>query len=188
MERCLENLAVDSCQLSDYSKHLSFTSPNPTFTKLIDENHLCLLQCPFELLNSKNSHRILFQRPLHLDLSIQFTNKTSLIIPRTRISIYHCERMALNCTSCLQLDPSYGCIWCNNMCMFKNQTIKSHLTCPNSRKCLLPMIHRIEPLLLPMKGGTLMTIKGKHFDLFNLSIYLADIPCHLLTEESSRDR
>ncbi|CAF3086708.1 unnamed protein product [Rotaria sp. Silwood2] len=97
--------------------------------------------------------------------------------------------MALNCTSCLQLDPSFSCIWCNNMCMFKNQTtITNKLICPNSQECLSPIIETIEPLLLPMNGGTLVTIKGNHFDLFNLSIYLADIPCHLIEEESSNTK
>ncbi|CAF2747636.1 unnamed protein product [Rotaria sp. Silwood2] len=147
------------------------------------------LQCSFELFNSENFHQILFHRPIHLDLSILFTNGTSLIIPRTHVSLYDCERMALNCTSCLQLDPSFSCIWCNNMCMFKNQTtITNKLICPNSQECLSPIIETIEPLLLPMNGGTLVTIKGNHFDLFNLSIYLADIPCHLIEEESSNNK
>ena len=73
--------------------------------------------------------------------------------------------MAFNCTSCVQLDPSFGCTWCNNKCMFKNQSIK----CANNRECLLPMIEIIEPLVLPTNGGTLVTIKGKHFDLFDVS-------------------
>ena len=70
--------------------------------------------------------------------------------------------MALNCTSCLQLNPSYGCIWCNNMCMFKNQSVK----CADNQKCLVPIIQMIEPVILPTQGGTLMTIKE------NILIYL----------------
>ncbi|CAF3358682.1 unnamed protein product [Rotaria sp. Silwood1] len=187
-EQCNENININSCQLNDYFKRFLFTSINSTFIKSTNENHLCLLECSFELSNSENFHQILFHRPIHLDLSIQFTNKTSFIIPRTHISLYHCERMALNCTSCLQLDPSFDCIWCNNMCMFKNQTITNKLICPNSQECLSPIIETIEPLLLPMNGGTLVTIKGNHFDLFNLSIYLADVPCYLIEEESSNNK
>ncbi|CAF4951933.1 unnamed protein product, partial [Rotaria magnacalcarata] len=62
------------------------------------------------------------------------------------------------------------------------------LICPNSQECLSPNIHTIEPLLLPLNGGTLVTIKGKNFDLCNLSIRLADVPCHLVQEESSNNR
>jgi hypothetical protein len=69
--------------------------------------------------------------------------------------------------------------------MFKNQTI---INCPNNQECLIPIIQTIEPVLLPIHGGTLMTIKGKHFDLFNLSIQLADVPCQLIEEESSNNK
>ncbi len=186
IEQCQNNLNINSCQLNDYRKRFLFLSTNSIFIKSSYDKHLCLLKCSFQLINFENFHQITFNRPLHLDLSIEFTNKTSIIIPRTHISLYICERMALNCTSCLQLDPSYGCIWCNNMCLFKNQT--NQLTCLNNQECLTPIIDTIEPLLLPINGGTLMTIKGKYFDLFNLSIYLADIPCHLIEEESSNNK
>jgi hypothetical protein len=182
IEQCKENLNINSCQLTDYRKRFLFVSTNVVFIQSTDENDLCLLKCSFEL---SNFDQISFHRPLHLDLSIQFQNNTSVIIPRTHISLYQCERLALNCTSCLQLDPSYSCIWCNNMCMFKNQTI---MNCLNNSECLTPIIQTIEPLLLPINGGTLVTIKGKHFDLFNLSIHLADIPCQLIQEESSDNK
>jgi len=186
IEQCQENLNIDSCQLNDYRKRFIFLSINSIIIKSSNEKNLCLLKCLFQLTNFENFQQISFHRPLHLDLSIKFKNKTSVIIPRTHISLYHCERMAFNCTSCLQLDPSFACIWCNNMCMFKNQT--NQLICPNNQECLSPIIQIIEPLLLPINGGTLVTIQGKHFDLVNLSIYLADIPCHLIEEESSNNK
>lgn len=183
MEQCHENLNIKSCQLKDYRKRFVFLSTNSIFIKSSNDEHLCLLKCSFQL---SSFQQISFHRPLHLDLTIDFTNKTSLIIPRTHISLYHCQRLALNCTSCLQLDPSFGCIWCNNMCTFKNHT--NILTCPNHQECLTPIIQTIEPLLLPVNGGTLVTIKGKHFDLFNLSIQLADVSCRLIEEESSNNK
>ena len=70
------------------------------------------------------------------------------------------------------------------MCIFKNQSIK----CLNNQECLSPIIQTIEPLILPINGGTLVTIKGKYFDLFDLSIYIADIPCQLIEEESSNNK
>lgn len=188
IEQCNEELNINSCQLNDHRKRLIFISSNPIFIKSTNEKHLCLLKCSFELINSNNGHQISFHRPLHLDLSIQFLNETSLVIPRTHVSLYSCERMGLNCTSCIQLDPSFDCIWCNNMCMFKNQTIRNQLICPHNEECLLPVIQEIEPLILPMNGGTLVTIKGQHFDLFNLSIHLVDIPCQLIEEESSNTK
>ncbi len=138
MEQCDENLNVDSCQLNDHRKRFLFFSINAKFIKSSNDDHLCLLDCSFQLSDIDNFHQVSFHRPLHLELSIQFTNKTSVIIPRTHISLYHCERMGLNCTSCLQLDPSYGCVWCNNMCMFKNQT--DQFTCLNNQECLSPVI------------------------------------------------
>jgi hypothetical protein len=60
--------------------------------------------------------------------------------------------------------------------------------CSNNQKCLLPSIENIDPLILPMNGGTLVTIKGKHFNLFNLSIYIADVPCQLIDDESSSNK
>ncbi|CAF0806289.1 unnamed protein product [Adineta steineri] len=188
MEECNEELNISSCQLNDNRKRLKFTSLNPTFIRSTNENHLCFIKCSFDLINSEKFSQISFHRPLHLDLSIELVNKTSIIIPRTHISLYDCERMGFNCTSCLQLDPSFGCIWCNNMCMFKNQTSKNQLNCPQSQECLLPIIQDIEPLLLPMNGGTLVTIKGKNFDLFNISISLIDVPCLLIEEESSNNK
>ena len=186
IEECDDNFMVDSCQLNDYRKRFTFFSTNSILHKSIYDDHLCLLECLFQLSNVDHSHPLPLHRPIHLDLSVEFFNKTSVIVPRTHLSLYHCERLALNCTSCLQLDSSYGCIWCNNMCMFRNQT--NQLTCPNNQECLTPVIESIEPLLLPINGGSLVTIKGKHFDLFNLSIHLVDIPCQVLEEESSENK
>jgi len=68
--------------------------------------------------------------------------------------------------------------------MFKNQSVQ----CSNNQECLLPIIQKIEPFILPMNGGTLVTIKGKHFNLVHLSINIADIPCQLIEEESSHNK
>ncbi|CAF2855683.1 unnamed protein product [Rotaria sp. Silwood2] len=184
IEQCNQSTEIKSCHLYDYRKRFSLIETKPMLIRSINENNLCLLKCLFQWSNSNNFHQISFHRPLNLHLSIQFSNKTISIIPNTHISLYHCEHMALNCTSCLQLDPSYECSWCNNMCMFKNQSEK----CLNNQECLLPVILTIEPLVLPMNGGTLVTIKGKNFDLFGLSIQIADIPCQLIEEESSNNK
>jgi hypothetical protein len=187
IEQCTENLYINSCQLNDYRKRVVFFSTSSMILKSPYENNLCLLKCSFQLSNFDHFHQLSFYRPLHLDLSVEFTNQTSMVIPRTHISLYHCERLALNCTSCLQLDPSYGCIWCNNMCLFHNHTNQSICNKKN-QECLSPIIETIEPLLLPINGGTLVTIKGKHFDLLNLSIHLVDVPCHLIEEECSNNK
>ncbi|CAF0888901.1 unnamed protein product [Rotaria sordida] len=184
IEQCKQSIEINSCHLFDYRKRFSLKATNPLLIRSINENNLCLLKCLFQWSNSNNFHQISFHRPLNLHLSIQFSNKTISMIPHTHISLYHCEHMALNCTSCLQLDPSYECNWCNNMCMFKNQSEK----CLKNQECLLPVIQTIEPLILPMNGGTLVTIKGKNFDLFGLSIHIADVPCQLIEEESSNNK
>ncbi|UJR25406.1 hypothetical protein I4U23_006753 [Adineta vaga] len=188
IEQCQKEFYVQSCRLNDYRKRFVFMSANSMVVQSTDENHLCIVKCTFELKNSAIFSQISFHRPLHLDLSLESINKTLISIPRTHISLYHCERMGVNCTSCLQLDASYGCVWCNNMCMFKNHTLEKQITCPIQQECLVPIIEDIEPLLLPINGGTLVTIKGKHFDLFNLTIQLVDISCQLIEEESSDEK
>lgn len=187
-EQCYDGLNVQSCRLTDYRKRFIFPSSNATVVPSTDESHLCFIHCSFELKGSDTVPQPAFHRPLHLDLSLQLPNDTAMTIPRSHIALYQCERLALNCTSCLQLDASFGCIWCNNACMLKNQTVRDRLVCPHSQECLVPVVDDVEPLLLPMNGGTLVTIKGKNFDLFNLTIQLVDVPCALIEEESSTDK
>ena len=184
-DQCDRLFDVNFCQLNDYRKRLQFISSTPTWAKM---PNLCLLNCSFELTYRQNLQPMLFYRPLHLDLSVQFSNETLINIPRPHTSLYHCERMALNCTSCSQLDSSFGCIWCNNRCMLKGETSAEEIACAHRRECLLPIIDAVEPLLLPINGGTTVVIHGKNFDLFNLTISLAEVPCLLIEEESSTDR
>lgn len=178
IEQCDQSMIINSCQLYDQHKRFVLKTFNPI---LINEQNFCLLKCLFK---KSNFQQMKFYRSLNLHLSIEFSNKTTSIIPNTQISLYHCEHLALNCTSCLQLNPSYGCIWCNNQCSFKNQSIK----CLNNQECLTPIIEKIQPLILPTNGGTIVTIKGKNFDLFQLSIYIGNVPCQLIEDESSNNK
>lgn len=181
IEQCTESTNISSCHLYDHQQHFSLMELNPILTRSTNENHLCSLQCLFQWSNSNSFQHISFHQPLKLHLSIQSSNKAISTIAGSDISLYHCEHMALNCTSCLQLDPSYNCSWCNNMCMLRSQSER----CSMNQECLLPIIQTVDPLVLPMNGGTLVTIKGKHFDLYELSIHVADVPCQLIEEESS---
>lgn len=184
IEQCNQSVNITSCYLYDHRKRFLLIESNPKLIPSKMENNLCFLKCSFRWSNSKNFHQISFHRPLNLHLSIQFSNKTVALIPQTQISLYHCEHMALNCTSCLQLDPSYECSWCNNMCLLKNQSLQ----CSANPECLMPIIQTVEPLTLPLNGGTLVTIKGKYFDIYGISIQIADIPCQLIEQESSHNR
>ncbi len=181
IEQCNPLLNIHSCQLYDHRKRLSLTALNPLLIPSTNQTNSCLLKCFFQWLNTP---QITFHHPLNLHLSIEYSNQTISIIPNTQISLYQCKHLALNCSTCLQLNPSYGCIWCDNQCMLKNQSIK----CLDNPECLPPIIQKIEPLILPINGGTLVTIKGKHFDLFQLAIQIADIPCQLIDEESSSNK
>ncbi|UJR23498.1 hypothetical protein I4U23_026496 [Adineta vaga] len=184
MEQCNESIDIESCQLFDRRQRFSLIESNPIVMRSSNEKNLCLVNCSFQWINYENSQRISFHRPLKLDLALRFSNEISSIIPHTHISLYRCERMALNCTSCLHLDPSLDCIWCNNQCMFKNQSSK----CPLNHECSTPIIQTIEPLFLPINGGTIVTIQGRYFDLFNLSIEIADVSCEVIPEESSNEK
>ena len=188
-DQCEEIFNVDNCQLNDYRQRLSFVSKSVDLQSASNQSKLCKLKCSFDLSKSSETFNgIQFHRPLHLNLTIQLSNETIVSLSRSHISLYQCESMALNCTSCLQLDPSFGCIWCNNMCMLKNQTIAQKMICSQQQECLTPTIQTIEPLILPISGGTIITIKGKHFNLFNLSIIVADVPCQLIEGESSNEK
>ena len=184
IEKCNQLLNVNSCRLYNRRKQFSLTELNPILVRPNNKTDLCLLKCSFQWSSFNNIHQLSFDQPLYLHLSIQFSNKTILMIPHTRITMYRCQHMAFTCTSCLQLDPSYDCIWCNNMCMSKNQSE----SCSVNRQCLLPIIQTVEPLILPMNGGTLVTITGKNFDQVELSIHIADILCQLIEEECSHDK
>ncbi|CAF1468637.1 unnamed protein product, partial [Adineta ricciae] len=181
IEQCNQSLSVESCMLSDRRQRFLLTESNPILTRLENESDLCLLKCSFRWSNYEDSHRISFNRPFKLDLAIRFSNEISFVVPHTQISLYRCERLATNCTSCLRLDPSFGCIWCHNQCMYKNESMK----CASNQHCSIPRIQTIEPLFLPMKGGTLVGIQGEYFDLFNVSVRIAGIACQMIPEESS---
>ncbi|CAF0972350.1 unnamed protein product, partial [Adineta ricciae] len=185
IEQCPEQFHIETCRLSDYRKRFVFTSVSTSVTRSTNEDQLCFVQCAFQMKPSDTFPQISFHRPLNLDLSLELSNRTFMSVPRSHLVMYNCERMGLNCTSCLQLDPSFGCVWCNNMCMFKTETLQQQVSCRHVQECLVPVMEDIEPLLLPINGGTLVTIKGRHFDLFNLTIDLADVPCQLIEEESS---
>lgn len=181
IEQCDESININSCQLHDHHKRFLIKTSNPILFRSKREKTYCLLKCLFQ---ENDFQQIKFYRQINLQLSIEYLNKTKTIIPNTNISLYHCEHLASNCTSCSQLNPLFNCIWCNNRCSFKNQSIK----CLNNHQCLSPVIENIEPMILPINGGTIVTIKGKYFDLYQLSSYIGNIPCQLIEEESSNNR
>lgn len=181
IEECHRSLSIHSCRLNDHRKRLGLVAYNPVIMRSDNSSMTCLLKCAFQW---SNSSHIFFHRPLNLRLSIEFSNETISIIPNTHISLYRCEHLASNCSSCLQLNPAYGCTWCNNQCIGKNHTRK----CLNHRRCSSPIVEKIDPLILPLHGGTLVTITGKHFDVVQSTVQLANIPCRIVEEESTENR
>ena len=181
IEDCHQSLSIDSCRLNDHRKRLALIAYNPVLMRSDNSSTSCSLKCVFQW---SNSSQIFFHRPLNLRLSIEFSNETISMISNTHISLYRCEHLASNCSSCLQLNPSYGCTWCNNQCLFKNHTRK----CSDHHRCSSPIVEKIDPLILPMHGGTLVTIIGKHFDVSQSTIHLANIPCRIVEEESTENR
>jgi len=178
IEQCQPSMNIKSCQLFDHRKRFLLTTNRFELIRSIDEQHFCLLKCSFHWTNSP---RFIFHRSMNLHFALEFLDQTTSIIPHTHISLYSCSHLAVNCTSCLQLNPSYGCTWCNNQCMLRNQSMK----CLDNHQCSLPIIEQIEPRILPLAGGSLVTIQGKYFDLFQTSIHVADVPCLIIEEESS---
>lgn len=184
LEQCDRTIDVQSCQLYDRRQRFLLTDSNPAVVRSVKENSLCFLQCSFRWANYQSTYRLPSHRPLKLDMAVTFSNDVVAVLPHTHISLYRCERLAQNCTSCVHLDPAFGCVWCRNQCMLKNESVN----CAVNQECQLPVIRSIEPLAMPLNGGTLVTIHGKHFDLFDLSVHIAGIPCQLIEEESSREK
>ena len=184
IELCYPSLDVQSCQLSDSVEHFALVALNPTMTRSNGHNASCSLKCPFQWPTHNHSAALDYHRPFNVDLSIHFSNQTVAKVPQSSINLYSCEGLASNCTSCLQLDPSFACVWCHNRCQFNNSTVK----CTNHRQCFTAVIQTIEPVLLPISGGTLVTIHGKYFDLAGLSIDISGVPCQLIDEESSNEK
>ena len=180
VEQCHRSLEIQSCRLTNDQKRFIAIDSDPRVTSFDHQDNLCLLSCSFKATDDSQD----YEQPFPLDLSIQFANQTSLAVPHTHLSLYHCARLALNCTSCLELDPSYRCIWCNNICML-NEPIVS---CANKQQCVQPLIQSIDPAILPVNGGSLVTIQGNHLDLVNVSIQLAGVPCQFNAEESTNEK
>lgn len=182
IEQCNRSISIQSCRLNDHRKRFSLTVSNPILIPSDNQSTSCLLKCFFQWIDTP---QISFHRPINLRLSIEFSNQTIAIIPNSQISLYQCEHLASNCSSCLQLNPSYGCAWCNNQCIYKNHSNKC---VDQQHRCLTPLIEKIEPLILPVHGGTLVTIMGRHFDRSKLTVHLANVPCQVVEEESSENK
>ena len=184
IEPCQPSVDVQSCQLSSRVEHFALIASNPTMIRSTVHNASCSLKCPFRWSTHNHSAPFEHQRPFDVELSIQFSNQTVTKVPQSKMNLYSCEGMSSNCTTCLQLDPSFACVWCHNRCQFNNSTVK----CTNHRQCFTAVIQTIEPMLLPISGGTLVTIHGKYFDVTGLSIDIAGVPCQLIDEESSNEK
>ena len=184
IEECHRSLKIRSCQLSNTRQRFISIDPDPILNSFDERNNLCLVNCSFEAREDRENNHFGYEPPFPLDLSIQFANQTSLPVPRTHLSLYHCARLGLNCTSCIELDPSYGCIWCNNTCT-SNESI---VTCPNQQRCVQSTIQSVDPVILPVNGGSLVVIQGTHFDLSDVSIHLAEVPCQFIAEDSSNEK
>ena len=183
IDQCNEALKFSSCQLRNAQHEFVSIAENPILNQSNDPTEPCQLICSFQLENHTGDDRLSYKRPFNLDLTIHFPDHTTQIVPQTKIYFYDCKHLAFNCTSCTQLNAHYGCIWCGNMCKFKG----SDPNCTRNERCRMGKIRTVEPTLLPISGGTLVTIQGKDFDLEHLSIDIAGVPCLLIEEESSSE-
>lgn len=84
------------------------------------------------------------------------------------INLYKCEHMAPSCGECLTLEYTFQCGWCKDRCSLNTTCSYGWLdkigVCPN------PKVLSITPTGGPLKGGSMLTVKGE-----NLGTRLADV-------------
>jgi hypothetical protein len=184
IRKCNASWQIQSCQLHHHRRRILLRSSEAILQREPDDATLCSVHCSFDQLGHGQTKPITDAAASLLDLSVHFMHRKRLSIPQTHIVFYRCSSLASNCSACMQLDPAYGCTWCQNTCTLKSQVDR----CLNTEQCMMPTITRVEPTLLPIHGGSLVTLHGAYFELANISITLANIPCRLIVNQSAADK
>ncbi|KAH9425398.1 hypothetical protein DERP_006006 [Dermatophagoides pteronyssinus] len=103
-------------------------------------------------------------------------------IDRTNFTIYKCQYLGAyagraDCSLCQTRDNKFGCVWCQNQCLYNDQCLDS----PVINSCPPPRIDYIHPISGPIEGGTLVSIEGSNlgssFDEIKDRISIGGIPC-----------
>lgn len=83
------------------------------------------------------------------------------LIDKVPLTVYKCSVMASDCSSCLALDPKYGCTWCADGCHYGDHCPVRPTKARADMLCNTPVILNFEPSSGPIEGGTRITIVGK---------------------------
>ncbi|CAF1028809.1 unnamed protein product, partial [Didymodactylos carnosus] len=200
IEQCNNNNSIinlqkiNYCMLRDFRKRSSLITKQYKLIQVeTNGDDLCLLTCRFKSTDyhqQQQQQHMLARKPLNLELSLYLANN-SLLIPKyystSQIQMYKCEKMAYNCSLCLNLHASYNCVWCKNGCHLSGTVCDKTVT--RQQLCIPPQIETIKPINYPTNGGTLVTITGKYLTTITndspIDIQLAGIKCELIREEST---
>ncbi|VDK62047.1 unnamed protein product, partial [Onchocerca ochengi] len=87
--------------------------------------------------------------------------KNGIVIDKSSVTIYNCDLMASDCSTCLSLDPSWKCAWCDGTCQFSIHCQQSAIWQSPDLICGRPIIDTFEPQSGPMEGGTRIEIRGR---------------------------
>ncbi|CAG9540417.1 unnamed protein product [Cercopithifilaria johnstoni] len=87
--------------------------------------------------------------------------KNGTVVDKSSVIIYDCSRMAADCSTCLSLDPSWKCAWCDSACKFNIHCQQSAIMQSPDLICGQPVIDTFEPQSGPVEGGTRIEIRGR---------------------------
>ncbi|CAI7989820.1 Plexin-A4 [Geodia barretti] len=100
-------------------------------------------------------------------LWLRSSDKFSVILHTIRLTLYDCELMGSDCSSCLStnIGTGFDCLWCDKLDTADICTVldhcKTHSTLFNDIiDCPLPTITGISPVSGPTVGGTRLTVTG----------------------------
>lgn len=127
------------------------------------------------------------QPKLEIPFSILWDRQRPLDNPKKiRVVVYKCQRLALNCGQCLQLNETFKCGWCQGRgeCSTKDSCpadwLDSTQTCPS------PKIEDFSPKSGPVEGGTLLTVQGynlgRTIDQLKDAIAVNGVQCEVLDD------
>uniref|UniRef100_UPI00398EBF10 LOW QUALITY PROTEIN: plexin-D1 n=1 Tax=Pristiophorus japonicus TaxID=55135 RepID=UPI00398EBF10 len=96
----------------------------------------------------------------------------------TSVEVYNCASGSSDCSECWgREDRGHQCVWCRT-----TQSCKLRSECREIEEtCSAPEIQRIEPLMGPVDGGTLLTIHGRNlgrrFSDIVKSVHIGEVSC-----------
>ncbi|PAV76209.1 hypothetical protein WR25_21348 [Diploscapter pachys] len=93
-------------------------------------------------------------QPPNASVPLQF-GEANHLIDETKVTFYQCSSLASDCSTCISLNPSLHCSWCEGRCSYNCTKASEKVICDR------PKILKFSPKSGPLDGGTLVEIEGR---------------------------